>query len=162
MSTDGTEGCGNCTAGFVDFVRFNSSKGCQNISELPWEEFYDVARPQYSSALNVTLEERLVQLYDVLQFISEFRSQIPPPLFTVDLNSFSADVPADYQGLAGHRAKADAAFDVGFDRFVVSDRLLQSIPAEIDWEARGATTYVKNQVGAKPLDMSGMCSIGRH
>ena len=80
-----------------------------------------------------------------MQFISDFHAQIPPPNFSVGLNKYSADLPEDHKGLTGNRPNSSAATNVGFERFSMG-RMLQSLPASIDWEALGAMTYVKDQV----------------
>jgi hypothetical protein len=145
LDDDGNEACGNCTAGFIDFRgKFGVAAGCRNITDLPWEEFYDKVKPFYRSAENVTLETRLEQLYKVLQFVSYWMAQIPPPTYSLGVNQYSADLPEDRAQLLGQRSSEDDS--AGLDRFVMNRRLLQDIPTEQDWEAKGATTYVKDQV----------------
>lgn len=147
LNDGANEICGNCTAGFIDFSAFNSTKkGCQNITELPWEAFYTYYKPMYRNDSDVSLADRLKELYFRLQYLSEWMSQIPPPAYTLGVNKFSADLERDRRQLAGARASENASADLGFERFQFSQRLLQNIPSEVDWEADGATTYVKDQV----------------
>lgn len=146
LNDGANEICGNCTAGFIDFSAFNSTKkGCQNITELPWEAFYTYYKPMYRNDSDVSLADRLKELYFRLQYLSEWMSQIPPPAYTLGVNKFSADLERDRRQLAGARASENASADLGFERFQFSQRLLQNIPSEVDWEADGATTYVKDQ-----------------
>lgn len=88
------------------------------------------------------------RLTQVMQFVSDFHAQIPPPIFSVGLNKYSADLPEDHDGLTGNRPNSSAATNVGFERFSTG-RMLQNLPSSIDWEALGGTTYVKDQVLTK-------------
>lgn len=146
---DTEESCGNCIAGFIDFVSYNSTKGCQNITELPWEEFVELVEPVYKDT-NGTLEMlRLEALILNLQFISEHRAQIPAAPYELDVNEFSAHLPMDHKNHAGTKAIENAASELGFGRFVPEDnttRRTATLPPSIDWEELGGTTDVKNQV----------------
>lgn len=144
LSKDGQEACGNCTAGFIDFEgRFGVAAGCRNITELPWRQFYDNVKPFYRNDTNATIETRLKQLYLVLEFVSRWMAQIPPPVFSLGVNKYSADLPEDRAQLAGQRASEDASS--GFERFALNRRMLQDLPTEQDWQEKGGTTYVKDQ-----------------
>jgi hypothetical protein len=146
---DTEESCSSCIAGFIDFVRYNSTKGCQNITELTWDEFVELVEPVYKD-MNDTLEMlRLEQLHLNLQFISEHRAQIPPAPYKLDVNEFSAHLPIDHKTHAGTVAIENAASELGFGRFVPEDtttRRATTLPPSIDWEELGGTTDVKNQV----------------
>jgi hypothetical protein len=95
---------------------------------------------------NVTLETRLEQLYKVLQFVSYWMAQIPPPSYALGVNKYSADLPEDRAQLAGQRSSEDDS--AGLARFVPTRRMLQDVPTEQDWQKKGGTTFVKDQVRA--------------
>jgi hypothetical protein len=148
------EACGPCLPGYIDLGRFaGATSRCGAIDELSFEEFLEKAEPYYRDDANEALEsDRLDALRARLRFVSELRATIPPLPFELDINKFSADVPQDYQGLAGHRTVQNASVVVGFPRFEKSggqggqSRDLQTLPASVNWVTAGAVTDVKNQV----------------
>lgn len=139
----GLERCGNCTSGWIE-IR-NLTDGCVEIDGLPWKLWYDAFEPVYVMGNNLTLEDRLVRLWETMHFISDFLSQIPPPDIVLSPNMFSADLVQDARALRGYIANPNASNLL--PRFPVNDaqRALQTLPSSIDWVDRGAVTYVKDQ-----------------
>jgi hypothetical protein len=164
---DGSEAsCGNCLSGYVDVSAWNGTDaggGCISIQDVTWEMYETAHQPKYGSDVQyetgdneTSLEEvRLRQLRAVLQVVSEARASLPPLAYALDANQFSADLPPDHAGLAGHKTLANASQQVGFERFSTGRRRRMqqssssssgSLPAAVDWVQAGAVTYVKNQV----------------
>jgi hypothetical protein len=161
-----TDTCGNCLAGYVDISKWNGTtdaRGCVPIEDITWDMYERAHNPTYGSTVEYELNEtvtsldeaRLQRLHAVLQLVSEARAQIPPLPYALDANKFSADLPPDYAGLAGHNTLRNASSQVGFGRFSNSSRRRRrrmqgsssdSLPAAVDWVQAGAVTYVKNQV----------------
>jgi C1A family cysteine protease len=111
---------------------------------MPWEAFYETVKPMYVNDNETMMAARIGMLYSNLQLVSEWMAQIPPPLFALGMNKYSADLPEDRAHLAGQRSSLDGSST--FSRFQPSSRMLQQVPAEQDWQAQGGTTYVKDQV----------------
>lgn len=171
-----TDTCGNCLAGYVDISKWNgtaeNARGCVPIEDITWDMYERAHNPAYGSGVEYELNEtaatsvdeaRLQRLHAVLRLVSEARAQIPPLSYALDANKYSADLPPDYAGLAGHNTLRNASTMVGFGRFSNSSRRRRrrmqdssssstaSLPAAVDWVQAGAVTYVKNQVRSSDL-----------
>jgi hypothetical protein len=60
------------------------------------------------------------------------------------VNQYNADLPEDRAQLLGRRSSENDSADL--EPFVTSRQVLQDVPTEEDWEAKGGTTFVKDQV----------------
>jgi len=107
----------------------------------------DEYAPQFSSnASDAVRVGRLVLLAEVISF---FESRVPPPNFRLGLNKFSLDVPEERKQLLGTVVDELAASrrETLLPRFDPGRRLqeFENLPSEVDWEAAGAMTDVKDQ-----------------
>lgn len=140
LSKNGMDTCTECMAGFVEFFEEDV---CVSIDSVTIEQYVDQYDPYHP--LNKTREERDGFLQAKLTVISNHNSRIPAPLYTLEVNKFTASyeeetlVSRGY--LYGNKTPA-------FGRFVACRRRLQdgaTYPSSIDWVTRGAVTPVKDQ-----------------
>lgn len=132
------------------------------IESLPWQEYVEKYEPKYT--LNLTVQERLLILYEILEFISNFLAQIPPPSFTLDLNALSADSKEEYRQLLGYRYSNETTQLKRFtfpssgnnndddnrrhlqqQEITSLDDLIAATPPAKDWHQEGALTPIKDQ-----------------
>jgi hypothetical protein len=106
----GSEKCGNCTPGFFDYKGpFDIDTGCRSILDMPWEAFYEIVKPLYANENATLMAARCEKLYSNLHLVSEWMVLIPPPVYAVGMNKYSADLPKDRAHLAGQRSLLDGS-----------------------------------------------------
>ena len=144
-TTSAAEECGNCAYGFIEF-----QDECVFIEDIDFAfvaQIIDTYAPQWSATSNVTDEERIRRLTLLAQVVSFFNSRVPPVQFQLGLNRYSLDVEEERAQLLGtfveeRLTETLPRYDVGrYRRSLQEDPL----PLDVDWDAKGAMTPVKDQ-----------------
>ena len=162
----GTHECGYCLLGFIEF-----QDECYSIEEIEMGGFVLLDRiiqlflPEYADE-TVTTAQRVIRLVATANIISFWNSQIPPMAFSLGLSNETLLTVEEREGRRGiipgiiydqdaedgRRGKMDrfefnyGASDDTYEEGVDGgERKLQDSQPNVDWEAEGYTTHIKNQ-----------------
>lgn len=146
---DGTEECGHCQLGFVEFAESNASSSngpapCVEIANLDAQRFTEIYDPYYSDT-SKDASELTSYLKQSARLISQSNVLNPNSAFTLGLTSYSADSELEFQQRSGYFYVNVTGTSDEIPTFVPPTVAAADIPKSIDWLQSGAVTPVKEQ-----------------